>query len=132
MKKMPKIKKIRLPLKKMTAKEKDYVAVVLEDVNHNFKAFGEVLDGVRKKGDATFEEVGRINERLVSVEMNQVLMRGDIKELKITTSRIEQEIIAIKNEIKDLRASLSKKADIEKLRDIELRVIQIEKHLKFA
>lgn len=139
MKKSSKIKKIRLPLKKMTEKEKDYVAAVLEDVNHNFKAFGEVLEGVRKKSDATFEEVGRINERLTSVEMSQTLMRrdtktmqGDIKELKITTARIEQEIISIKNEIKDLRLSLSKKADIERLEKIELRIVQIEKHLKLA
>jgi len=132
MKKSSKIKKLHLPFKKMTEKEKDYVAVVLEDVNHNFKAFGEVLEGVRKKGDATFEEVGRINERLTSVEMSQTLIRGDIKELKATTARIEQEIISIKNEIKDLRLSLSKKADIEKLENIELRVAQIEKYLKLA
>lgn len=128
MKKSSKIKKLHLPLKKMTEKEKDYVAVVLEDVNHNFKAFGEVLDGVRKKGDATFEEVGRINEKLTSVEMSQVLMQGDTKQLKAITVRIEQEIISIKNEIKDLRLSLSKKVDIERLEDIELRVAQIEKH----
>lgn len=96
MKKSSKIKKLHLPLKKMTEKEKDYVTAVLEDVNHNFKAFGEVLEGVRKKGDATFEEAGRINERLTSVEMSQILMQGDIKELKITTARIEQEIISIK------------------------------------
>lgn len=119
-------------MKKMTEKEKDYVAVVLEDVNHNFKAFGEVLDGVRKKGDATFEEVGRINEKLTSVEMSQVLMQGDTKQLKAIIVRIEQEIISIKNEIKDLRLSLSKKVDIERLEDIELRVAQIEKHLKLA
>ena len=32
-----KIKKISLPLKKMTDKEKDYVAVVAEVINHNLK-----------------------------------------------------------------------------------------------
>lgn len=35
------------------AKEKDYAAVLMEDMNHNVKAFWEVLDGVRKKGEDT-------------------------------------------------------------------------------
>jgi len=113
-----KIKKISLPLKKMTDKEKDYVTAVLEDVNHNFKAFGEVLEDVRKKGDATFEEVGNIKGELVV--MNHQL------------DNIEKEIISIKNEIKELRLSLSRKADIEKLNNLESRIIKIEEYLKLS
>jgi hypothetical protein len=37
----------------MMAKEKDYAAALMEDMNHNVKAFWEVLDGVRKKGEDT-------------------------------------------------------------------------------
>lgn len=123
----------------MNEKEKDYVAAVLEDVNHNFKAFGEALDFVREKGNATFEEVGRINEKLTSVEANQILMQGEmksiggeIKEIKQDIRIIKSEIISIKNEIKDLKLSLSKKADVEKLGQLELRIIKIEQYLKVS
>lgn len=113
-----KIKKIKLPLKKMTEKEKDYTAVLMEDMNHNIQAFWEVLDGVKKKGDATFEEVGNIKGELVIMNMR--------------LDNIEKEIILIKNEIKDLRLSLSKKADIEKLDKLEIRITKIEQHLKLS
>ena len=69
MKKETKIKKLKLPLSKMTGNEKDYTAVLLEDVNSNIKAFWEKLSDVERKGDATFEEAIRINERLAIVEM---------------------------------------------------------------
>ncbi len=113
-----KIRKISVPLKKMNDKEKDYVAAVLEDMNHNFKAFGEVLSAVKEKGDATFEEVGKINERLASVE--------------IQLDDIKKEITSIKNEIKELRLSLSRRADIKKLENLELRIVKIEEYLKLS
>lgn len=65
MKKRLKIKKIDLPLKKMSLDEVGYAAGLMEDMNHNFKAFWEVLDGVRKKEDATFDEVGNVKGELV-------------------------------------------------------------------
>jgi len=109
MKRISKIKKLHLPLKKMTAKEKDYTAILLEDVNHNFKVFGEVLDDVKRKGETTFEEVKEIKERITIVEIH---------------------LNEIKKEIKELKLSLTKKADIERLENLELRVSQIEKYLK--
>lgn len=41
MKKNPikKLQKLKLPLKKMTTEQKDYVAVLLEDMNSNMKSF---------------------------------------------------------------------------------------------
>ncbi len=125
MKKVIKIKKISLSLKKMTEKEKDYVAVVLEDVNHNFKVFGEVLESVREKGEATFEEVGNIKGELVIVNHRLDKIEGRL-------DNIEKEIVLIKSEIKELRLSLSKKADVEKLNELENRIIKIERHLKLS
>ena len=49
-----KIKKLKLPLNKMTENEKDYTAVLMEDMNSNVKAFWEVLSSVKEKGEATF------------------------------------------------------------------------------
>lgn len=42
-----KIKKLKLPLNKMTKNEKDYTAVLMEDVNNNMKAFWEALSGTQ-------------------------------------------------------------------------------------
>ena len=71
-----KIKKLKLPLSKMTDNEKDYTAVLLEDVNSNMKAFWEILSGVKEKGDATFEQVGLVTEKIDSIEIRLDSMEG--------------------------------------------------------
>ena len=118
-----KIKKLKLPLNKMTGNEKDYTAVLLEDVNSNMKAFWEVLlatqddvKGLKEKGDATFEQVGIITERLVSLEFK--------------LDDLIKEVSFIKEEIKTLKISLSAKTDKEKLETLEFKIIRIEKYLK--
>lgn len=133
------IKKLKLPLNKMTGNEKDYTAVLLEDVNSNMKAFWEVLSGVKEKGDATFEQVGRITERFDSMET-----RFDSMEVKleITNKRLDSmeikldELISavslIKKEMESLKTSLSAKADKEKLATLEFKIVRIEKYLKLA
>lgn len=139
MKKRIKIRKKTLPLKKMSSIEKDYTAGLLENIYYDFKAFGEVLSDVQRKGDATFEEVGRINERLTSFEFVQketnkrlTSLEDTQKETNKRLTLIEKELISIKNEIKNLYSVLSKKTDIEKLTSLELRVINIEKHLRLV
>ena len=107
----------------MTGNEKDYTAVLLEDVNSNMKAFWEVLlatqddvKGLKEKGDATFEQVGIITERLVSLEFK--------------LDDLIKEVSFIKEEIKTLKISLSAKTDKEKLETLEFKIIRIEKYLK--
>lgn len=146
MTKKQKIKKLKLPLNKMTGNEKDYAAVLLEDVNSNMKAFWEVvssnqddiksikndiknikekgdatwdiLQSVKEKCDATFEQAGIITERLVSVEFK--------------LDDLMKEISFIKEEIKSLKVSLSAKADKEKLAMLEFKIVRIEKYLKLV
>lgn len=134
-----KIKKLKLPLNKMTGNEKDYAAVLLEDVNSNMKAFWEVLSGVKEKGDATFEQVGRMTEKIDSIETRIDSMEG---KLEITNERLDSmeikldELISavslIKEEIESLKTSLSAKADKEKLAILEFKIVRIEKYLKLA
>ena len=52
-----KIKKLKLPLNKMTGNEKDYAAVLLEDVNSNMKVFWETLSGTQDKVNNLAEEM---------------------------------------------------------------------------
>jgi len=121
--KIKKVKKAKLPLSKMSKKEKDYTAVLLEEVRSNFTVFGEALDGfgeklelVKQKGDATFEEVGRI--KLEMAEMN------------IRLDRIEREVSSIRSEIERIKDILTKKVDLDYVKKLEIRLVRVEKHLK--
>ena len=153
MNKKQKIKKLKLPLSKMTGNEKDYTAVLLEDVNSNMKAFWEVLSGVKEKGDATFEQVGLVTEKIDSIEIRLDSIEG---QQTITNKRLDsiegqqtetnkrlvsiefklddlmKEVSSIKEEIKVLKTALSSKADKEKLEILEFKIVRIERHLKLA
>ena len=134
-----KIKKLKLPLSKMTDNEKDYTAVLLEDVNSNMKAFWEILSGVKEKGDATFEQVGLVTEKIDSIEIRLDSIEGQQAETNKRLVSIEfkmddlmKEVSSIKEEIKTLKTSISTKADKEKLEMLEFKIIRIERHLKLA
>jgi len=86
MNKKQKIKKLKLPLSKMTGNEKDYTAVLLEDVNSNMKAFWEVLSGVKERGDATFEQVGLMTEKIDGIEIRLDSIEG---QQTITNKRLD-------------------------------------------
>jgi len=139
MNKKRKIKKLKLPLSKMTGNEKDYTAVLLEDVNSNMKAFGEVLSGVKERGDATFEQVGLMTEKIDGIEIRIDSIEGQQTETNKRLVSIEfklddlmKEVYFIKEEIKVLKTALSSKADKEKLEILEFKIVRIERHLKLA
>ena len=139
MNKKRKIKKLKLPLSKMTGNEKDYTAVLLEDVNSNMKAFWEVLSGVKERGDATFEQVGLMTEKIDGIEIRIDSIEGQQTETNKRLDSIEfklddlmKEVSSIKEEIKVLKTALSSKADKEKLEILEFKIVRIERHLKLA
>ena len=153
MNKKRKIKKLKLPLSKMTGNEKDYTAVLLEDVNSNMKAFWEVLSGVKERGDATFEQVGLMtekidgieiridsiegqqtetNKRLDSIEGQQTETNKRLVSIEFKLDDLMKEVSSIKEEIKVLKTALSSKADKEKLEILEFKIVRIERHLKLA
>ena len=123
----------------MTGNEKDYTAVLLEDVNSNMKAFWEVLSGVKEKGDATFEQVGLMTEkidgieiRLDSIEGQQTETNKKLVSIEFKLDDLMKEVYFIKEEIKVLKTALSSKADKEKLEILEFKIVRIERHLKLA
>ena len=144
----------------MTGNEKDYTAVLLEDVNSNMKAFWEVLSGVKERGDATFEQVGLMTEkidgieiRLDSIEGQQTITNKRLDSMDTRFNKVDEqldsmndgfdrvefkldglmkEVYFIKEEIKVLKTALSSKADKEKLEILEFKIIRIERHLKLA
>ena len=130
--KKTKIKKLKLPLNKMTGDEKNYTAVLLEDVNSNMKAFWEIISDnqndikiLKEKSDATFEQLGFMTEKIGGMET-----RLDSIEFKLDD--LISEISFIKEEILALKTSLSAKADKEKLEVLEFKIVRIEKYLKLA
>lgn len=111
-------KKTALNFEKATEQEKDYVAAILEEVRSNFRAFGESLEFVRQRSDATFEEVGRIREELS-------LMNGRL-------DAIEREVRSIRGELNEMKKLLTQKADIDYIKKLEQRLIRVERHLKLS
>src|SRR3972149_721510 len=100
MNKKRKIKKLKLPLSKMTGNEKDYTAVLLEDVNSNMKAFWEVLSGVKERGDATFEQVGLMTEKIDGIEIRIDSIEGQQTETNKRLVSLEFKIIRIERHLK--------------------------------
>ncbi|MCK4386619.1 MAG: hypothetical protein KAV41_00845 [Candidatus Pacebacteria bacterium] len=133
------IKKANLPFDKMSEKEKDYVAIILEEVRSNFAVFGETLGGfgdklelVRQKGDATFEEVGRIKGEIIVIKEDIVEIKGEMKEMNNRLDRIESEVLSIRSEIEMLKMILTKKVDIDYVEKLEIRLRTVENHLKLS
>jgi len=141
-----KIKKLKLPLNKMTGDEKNYTAVLLEDVNSNMKAFWEIISDnqndikiLKEKSDATFEQLGFMTEkiggmetRLDSIESLQATTNKRLDSIEFKLDDLISEISFIKEEILALKTSLSAKADKEKLEVLEFKIVRIEKYLKLA
>jgi len=124
-KKAKKTKKVKFPLSKMRKREKDYVAILLEEMRSDFTVFGETLSGfgkklelVKQKGDATFEEVGK--------------MKVEMVEMNIRLDRIEREVLSIRSEIESLKNILTKKVDLDYVKKLEIRLARVEKHLKLS
>ena len=144
--KKTKIKKLKLPLNKMTGDEKNYTAGLLEDVNSNMKAFWEIISDnqndikiLKEKNDATFEQLGFMTEkiggmetRLDSIESLQATTNKRLDSIEFKLDDLISEISFIKEEILALKTSLSAKADKEKLEVLEFKIVRIEKYLKLA
>ena len=135
--KQKKIKKANLPIDKMTEKEKNYVAVVLEEVRSNFEMFGETMMGfgeklelVKQKGDATFEEVGRIKIEIGGIKEEIGGIKGEMVEMNGRLDRIEAEVASLRSEISELKNILTKKVDIDYIKKLEIRLIRVERYLK--
>jgi len=113
-------------MKEELKKEDNYTNIILEEMRSNFKIFGEVLGGfgekldvVRKKGDATFEEVGKIR-----LELNEVNVRLDGIDGRL--DNIEIEVKSLRKDFDLIKSSLKEKD----IKQFEERLIRIEKHLE--
>ena len=91
-------------------------AVILEDIKGDFKVFGESLADVKKKGDATFEAVGKLQE--------------DVSVLKEDVSVLKEDMGIVKDELGLIRNELKAKVSRDEFNLLEKRVISLEKAVK--
>jgi len=133
MKKKIKIMPLTKPTANLSAEAYDSMSVLLEDVQSNFRVFAEDLSFVRKDVDEIKSSQSRMEKRQTSMEFDIIEMKGDIKKIETRQSvmevdlkEIRKEIKFIKNEIAELKHSLTQKADLERLFNLEERVRKIE------
>jgi len=84
-------------------------AVVLEELNKKFDAFGKSLDYVRQKTDENSEKIDELQEEMTTIKID---------------------IAFIKNEITEIRNELNKKTDRYEYQELKKRVDKLESYVK--
>lgn len=146
------LKKIKIQTRN---KNRDYTAVLLEEIRDDFKIFGEELTHVRKKGDttseavekltgelvhvrqkgdATFEAVGEIKEDVTILKGDVTTLKMDMKEvkkdvamLKGDTTVLKKDMIEVKEELHIIRNELKEKVGRDEFKLLENRVLHLER-----
>ncbi len=108
---MPKMAKDKSPHRGSSAgkAQRDKFTVVLESIYSDFRAFDEKLDFMDKHLDGIDGHLDGIESRL---------------------DNIESELVKINTEIAELKTLLSRKADVERLANLEIRVKNLEALVK--
>ena len=122
-----KVKKLKKLPKNTDKQTKDRVEILLEDVNSNFKAFGEALDFTREIMKEEFSGLGK------KVDKNTEAIGGlrlDVYGIRMQLDEVNAEISSIKDEITELKLTLSNKGDIKKISNLEKRVFKMENFLQ--
>jgi len=99
--------------------------------------FGVILEDINRKFDVLVEGHSALNQKIDGVEER---LSSEMNDLRKSTennfqsafqylSRIDDELLSIKAEIIELKKTLTKKADIEKVTELEKRVAKIEHRL---
>lgn len=125
-------------LESLTHEEKtDRNTAILEEIQENFKAFGQELVALHKKTDTIFDEVGlmrvdlnQVKMRLDSIESDVADMRKEFKGMRLDIGTLKDEVKFIKSDIAEIKKTLTTKVDIKHVAFFEARVARLEK--KFA
>ena len=136
-----KVKKSSAHLEDMTLENKvDYTLVMMEEMCDGFKVFGETLVGfgtklerIEARGDATFEEMGRmsvrltgVEHRLVSVESRLTGIETRLGALEHSNKLIKDDVKLVKADVADIKKTLTAKADMKYITLFESRTARLE------
>ena len=111
--------------------------VILEDINRKFDVLVEGHGVLSQKIDGVED---RLSNEIKEVRDDLGIFKSEIGNFRKSTennfqsafqylSRIDDELLSIKAEIIELKKTLTKKADIEKVTELEKRVAKIEHRL---
>ncbi len=104
------------------------MTVVLEDMNSKMDLLVDGYKVLDEKNDRAHQELsGKIDSNHQEFLNFRKETNDNFKIVFEYLSRIDDELHNLKIEIKELKNSLSKKADLERLDDMEKRVINVEK-----
>ena len=82
--------------------------VLLEDLHSQFRVFGESLELVREKGEATFEAVGVLQEDVTTLKQDVAILKTDM--------------VFVKDELRVIRNELKEKIGRDEFHTLETRV----------
>ena len=111
--------------------------VILEDINRKFDVLVEGHGVLSQKIDGVED---RLSNEIKEVRDDLGIFKSEMGNFRKSTennfqavfqylSRIDDELLLIKAEIMELKKTLTKKADIEKVTELEKRVAKIEHRL---
>lgn len=134
-------KKIQKNKKAEKNYSENHVAVILEDMQSQFKAFGDGQSVLIDRVNKIDIRLSNVEDKVVDVRFNSVVAEGELKEIKRDIkdgfkdsmeyfSRIEEEMKEMKSEIADLKQSLKGKADLNRLEILERKFVVMEKEFK--
>ena len=108
--------------------------IVIEEMRSDFRIFGEMLDHVKKKGDATFDELGKVKQDVTTLKQDVSEIKDEMKIMNGRIENIEEEVRALRKDFDLMKEEMVKGLKIETSRaeNIEERLILIEKHLNLA
>lgn len=112
---------------------RDHMAVILEKVRDDFRAFGEQLHGfdarlthVEEKVDATFEEVGSLDIKITLLTQRIEKLEQRMDRMERDISSMQQDISVMKQDIAFIKERLTEKIDRSEFMALEKRVATIE------
>ncbi|TSC53747.1 MAG: hypothetical protein LiPW39_79 [Parcubacteria group bacterium LiPW_39] len=114
----------------MPKKKKNYsgneVGTILEEIKSDFKIFGESLSDVEKKGDATFEAVGKLQEDVTTLKDDVSTLKDDVSTLKDDVSTLKDDVSTLKDDVSTLKDDVSTLKDDMGIVKSELGLIRNE------
>lgn len=114
---------------------KDQHTIVLEDINSKFSFVLEQFSGLRQEMKENHQEFVEFKGEMLDFKKEFVEFRKDADaNFKVTLEylqRIDDEIQSLKSELADLKPQLKDKTALDKVLDMEKRLLKIEK-LVFA
>lgn len=111
-------------------REGDQFTVVLEGLRSDFSVFGENLQHVREKGDATFEKVGQLSEDVEVLRDDVGVLKDDVGVLKEDVGVLKEDMGTVKNELRLIRNDLKEKVGRDEFIALEERVIAVEQAVR--